>query len=125
MAHPLLFLWSMKTKLTTKLLASISTDISSGRALWGILRANEYLSVDHPLRNALVTKAKTVLGSELGELEAQILGGALMSELSAKEQAEVRGIRGTNSRKQFVRALTVRSQSYAERRRTVRALRAA
>lgn len=114
----------MKTQLTTKLLASISADISSGKVLWGLLRANEYLSTEHPLHRALVAKASSAL-LEASPLSERIMAGACMGELSAEEQADVRAESRASVRVVQKRTLPVRRKSYGEWRREVRALRAA
>ena len=51
----------MKAKLNRTILGSIHHDICTGRPLWGLLRANEYLEPNSPIRKALVTKAKQSL----------------------------------------------------------------
>lgn len=47
----------MLQSLCPKILSSIAKDISEGCPLWAILRANEYLDVEDPIRRALVQRA--------------------------------------------------------------------
>ena len=48
----------MKLTLTPHILHSICNDISTGNALWGLLRAREFLEADSALFEALIQKAK-------------------------------------------------------------------
>lgn len=48
----------MKLELSNQELCIISKDICGNRPLFGMLRANEYLSSPHPLHDALAAKAK-------------------------------------------------------------------
>ena len=78
-----------KLQLTHTILKSIRKDLVSGRALWGMLRANEYLSPEDPLYQALAQGAKEAEGfhSDLGNI---VLSGKRMSELSDVDQRSLR-----------------------------------
>ena len=49
----------MKAKLNNSMFHYLSKEITQGCALQAILRANEYLNAEDPLRLALIAKAKT------------------------------------------------------------------
>ncbi len=79
----------MIIQITPKLLGDISKDISSGRAIWGMLRANEYMAPGSPIRLALAKKAKAgLLGSpkSISTIYEAIESGAKLSELSINER---------------------------------------
>lgn len=80
----------MELKITPSLLSDISRDLSSGRGIWGMLRVNEYLKSDDPLRKALLGRAQTSAKSELTAIENKIyFQGVRLSELNASEQGKI------------------------------------
>ena len=81
----------MSLPISQKEFQQISQDVCGTRPIWGMLRANEYFEINHPLRKALATKAEKQL-KENGlyyvchELIVRILDGASLAQLSNKEQ---------------------------------------
>lgn len=122
----------MKMQMTNKLLADISKDISGGRPLWGLLRANEYLESDSPVRKALVFKAKGLISEDVLSEPVQravepILSGSTLTELPLDIQVALRKDRELSTRpvKGKHSYLPTRTVRFSERKASLRALRAA
>ena len=76
------------------MLSSICKDISSGRPLWGLIRANEHLLRSHPLHAALCARAKQAIGeADLKRLNALkiVASGVRLNELDQLTSAAVTG----------------------------------
>lgn len=67
----------MKLILSKSMLKRITQDVLSGRPLWGIFTANEYLEHDDPLRLALLTKASSILKDERYQQVPQLILAAM------------------------------------------------
>ena len=50
--------------MTPRMLSYISTEISNGRPIWGLLRANEYLPANDLFRCALRHKARQAIAAD-------------------------------------------------------------
>lgn len=81
----------MEQNITQSLLCDITQQISRGRPVWAMARANEYLEPNHPLRMALARKALSqqslAVVSKIGQ--AIITLGKKYGELSHEEQEEI------------------------------------
>ena len=84
----------MQAHLSTLMFSSICKDISAGRPLWGLVRANEHLPRTHPLYTALCARARQIIGtddvSRLSALEI-VSQGKRLSELDPDTSAKVTG----------------------------------
>ena len=114
----------MKAELTPRMFQYISQEISNGRPLWGMLRANEYLEADNPLRNALAIKAKNKLTEADQELVNVVLAGASLGELSKKNLKQLSMIKESYKIKKRVAHLSNR-RSFYNRRNKLRTLKVA
>ena len=83
------------------LIASLSRDISSGRAFWALLRLNEFTNLPTSVRGALRSKiAVTLAGQNLGaasKLVTRALAGARLTDFSAVEQACIKSVTNAQS----------------------------
>lgn len=82
-------------KMNTTLLSYISKEISNGRPLWGLLRANEYLEANCPIRRALAKKAQVAfIARNPSSLELVVFematNGKKLSDFSEELQLTVR-----------------------------------
>ena len=87
---------SMMTHISPRILASIAQDISNGRPLWGMLRANEYLAPKHPLRLALAARAQRSLKKnkvQSEEVRQIVLLGLTLREISSRSALRERSPR--------------------------------
>lgn len=80
----------MKAILSKSMLKRISQDIQSGRPLWGIFTANEYLDPNDPLRLALTATARDFLRNDsyqdVPELILAAMAGKTVSQLRSQER---------------------------------------
>ncbi|MEZ4754364.1 MAG: hypothetical protein R3A13_08670 [Bdellovibrionota bacterium] len=114
----------MKAQLTATIFRYISKEISNGRPLWGMLRANEYLESQDPLRQALVIKARAHLGNLNQSLVNQVLAGAKLAELETSQREEILelGERLKDSRDKFIYKPS--RKTFAHRKTQLRKLKA-
>ena len=95
----------MMTEISPRMLSHLSTQIATGRPLWAILSANEYLDAQDALRIALATKAKSAINetsySITSPLIEEVLGGKKLSELNESQRRELTSFRelGENKRR--------------------------
>lgn len=102
-------------EMTQKVFCYISSEISNGRPVWGLLRANEYLEASNPIRQALVVKAKNGLTKfDLNQTQIQafnlIAQGHKLADLSAELQAAVANIKESNKiQKRYIPTQPIRN----------------
>ena len=114
----------MKAELTPKIFRYISQEISNGRPIWGMLRANEYLEANNPLRQALAEKAKTQLIDAKLELVKEVMSGTTLGELSNSQVKEIRELNERLTKNRQDQIHLPNRRSFSNRRRTLRRLRA-
>ncbi len=81
----------MNQKITQTLLCDITQQISLGRPIWALARANEYLEANNPLRAALARKAlsRSTCGINSKVGQEIIVHGKKFGELTKSEQEEI------------------------------------
>lgn len=106
----------MNTTPSIALLRQVSKMITHGQPLWAMAWANEYFEADHPLRMALVRKAKSVINeSSLNQAGVlQLLGGAPIGAIDPNQRITLSNER--SSRK--TRTIPTAGKNY-ERRMTI------
>ena len=76
------------------MLQDISSDIASGRPIWGLMRCNEYFDSSHPLGKGLRARARRELSaqqikpSHQADVEA-LLQGKKSQEFDRDQRAEI------------------------------------
>ncbi|RMD87610.1 MAG: hypothetical protein D6808_01130 [Candidatus Dadabacteria bacterium] len=80
-----------KVEISVRIFSDILSDLRNQREIWGILRLNEYLSAEHPLRKAAISQIKKSLYKKPipPQTISKIVDGYRLSELSSLERSQI------------------------------------
>ena len=82
----LAYVYFMKTSLSAALLRDICLDVKFNRPIWAMLRVNEYLEINSPLRKAIAFKASKEVDMSNSLNDKIFNEGATLREFSKRDQ---------------------------------------